>query len=330
MRILILGAGGIGGYFGARFCSAGADVTFLVRPARAEQLGAHGLRVVSPLGDAHIAAPKVVTTESLRDRFDVIVLSCKAFDFASAVDAIAPAVGSSSVVVPLLNGVAHLDALDQRFGRQQILGGVAHLALTLTPSGEIRHLNNFHRLIVGSRTENVSAWLPPLENLLASLSPDFRVSENVEQDMWDKFVFLTALASATCTMRGSVADILATAGGFDFITGLLKECEEITIASHHAPDPAQLAAYRAQLTDKASALAASMLRDIQADKPTEADHILGDMLRRGVANSVYRHRFCESRTLICRCTNGAVPDRNKMRKNRQGCHSRADGNPMYW
>lgn len=286
MRILILGAGGIGGYFGARFCSAGADVTFLVRPTRAEQLNAHGLRVISRLGDAYIAAPKVVTAESLRDKFDVIVLSCKAYDFSSAVDAFAPAVGSGSVILPLLNGVAHLDALDTRFGRQQVLGGVAHLALTLTPSGEIRHLNDFHRLIVGSRTENVSAWLAPLENLLASLSPDFHISENVEQDMWDKYVFLTALASATCTMRGSVADIMATVGGFDFITGLLKECEQIAIASHHAPNPEQLADYRAQLTDKVSTLTASMLRDIEAGKRTEANHILGDMLRRGLANSV--------------------------------------------
>ncbi|MBA2352877.1 MAG: ketopantoate reductase family protein [Pseudomonadota bacterium] len=286
MRILILGAGGIGGYFGARFCSAGADVTFLVRPPRAEQLNAHGLRVISPLGDAHIAAPKVVAAESLRDKFDVIVLSCKAYDFASAVDAIAPAVGGDSVVLPLLNGVAHLDALDARFGRQQIWGGVAHLALTLTPSGEIKHLNDFHRLIVGSRSQGVSAWLSPFENLLASLSADFRVSGNVEQDMWDKFVFLTALAGATCTMRGSVADIQAAAGGYDFITGLLQECEQVAIASHRAPDPEQLAAYRAQLTDKASALTASMLRDIEAGKRTEADHILGDMLVRGLANNV--------------------------------------------
>jgi 2-dehydropantoate 2-reductase len=287
VRILILGAGGIGGYFGARlYCSAGADVTFLVRPARAEQLKADGLRIISPLGDAHIAAPKLITAETLRETFDVIILSCKAYDFASAVDSVTPAIGSDSAVLPLLNGIAHLDALDARFGRHRILGGVAHLAVTLASSGEVKHLNNLHRLIIGSRSADANRWISPLQDLLASTSADFRLSENVEQDMWDKFVFLCTLAGATCTMRASVGDILATGAGREFILGLLHECEQIAAACHHAPNPKQLGAYRDQLTESGSTYTASMLRDIEAGNRTEADHILGDMVRRGDTTGV--------------------------------------------
>jgi len=285
MRILILGAGGIGGYFGARLHDAGADVTFLVRPGRAEYLKANGLRVVSALGDVRIS-PKVITADELREHFDVVILSCKAYDFASAVEAVSPAVGPDSVVLPLLNGVAHLEPLDAWFGRDPVLGGVAHLAVTLTPEGEIKHLNAIHRLIIGSRGLQATKWLPSLAQLLSTTSVDYCVSENAEQDMWDKFVFLATLAGATCTMRASIGEILETVAGEGFILGLLQECEEVAAACQHVPDTKQLAAYRAQLTERGSSFTASMLRDIERGGPTEADHILGDMVRRGQASGV--------------------------------------------
>ncbi len=134
MRILILGAGGIGGYFGVRLHEAGGEVSFLVRPVRAELLQSRGLRLSSPLGDAQIT-PCVLTTIRPQDKYDVILLACKAYDFASAMEAIAPAIGASSIVVPLLNGLAHLEALDRRFGNDKVQGGLAHLAVTLTSAG---------------------------------------------------------------------------------------------------------------------------------------------------------------------------------------------------
>jgi len=186
MRILILGAGAIGGYFGARLHAAGGYVTFLVRNARASQLAAGGLLVVeSTLGNVRIK-PRTITSADAREHYDVIILTCKAYDLGPAMDSILPFVGRNSVILPLLNGIAHLDALDSQFGRDRVLGGVAHLAVTLTPEGSIRHLNNMHRLIFGSRGPRESAWLAPLAQLFSAASSDFRLSANVEQDMWDK------------------------------------------------------------------------------------------------------------------------------------------------
>ncbi len=285
MRILVLGAGGIGGYFGARIHAAGGDVTFLARPARAAQLRESGLKVVSPQGDTQIV-PRVLTSGELDENFDVVILSCKAYDLASAMDAIAPAVGGQSVILPLLNGVAHIDPLVARFGAERVLGGVAFISVTLAQNGEIRHLNRVHRICIGSRTPRPTPWLQPLAQLLAASGVEFELSENIEQAMWDKIVFLSTLAGATCVMRASIGDILRTVAGEAFITGLLAECATIAAACGHAVAEAQLAASRKPLTEPGSSLMASMLRDVERGGPTEADHILGDMAARAQANGL--------------------------------------------
>jgi len=225
MRILVLGAGGIGGYFGARIHAAGGDVTFLVRPARAAQLRENGLKVFSPFGDLQIA-PKVLTRDTLNESFDVVILSCKAYDLDSAMDAIAPAVGERSVILPLLNGVRHIDTLTARFGTAHVLGGVAFISVMLAANGEIRHLNKRHGFVTGALTTPPSPWLLPLAALLGSSGIEFTLADNIEQAMWDKVVFLATLAGSTCLIRASIGDILNTLAGPDYITGLLTECAE--------------------------------------------------------------------------------------------------------
>ncbi len=288
MRILILGAGGIGGYFGARIQAAGGDVTFLVRPARAAQLRAGGLKVLSSFGDLQLT-PRALTTDELRETFDVVIVSCKAYDLASAMDSIAPAIGQDSVIVPLLNGVRHIDALVERFGSARVLGGVALISTMLAPNGEIRHLNKMHRLVIGARSMPPSRWLQPLADLLGKTAIDFTLADNIEQAMWDKIVFLSSLAGATCTLRASIGDILNTVYGEEFIKGLLADCARIAAGSGHAVAEAQLAGYGKLLTEKGSALVASMLRDVERGGATEADHILGDLVGRAQAQGLDAH-----------------------------------------
>ncbi len=287
MQILMLGAGGIGGYFGAKIHRAGGDVTFLVRPARANYLVANGLQVFSSLGDIHIT-PKIVTSvqDSATGKFDAVVLSCKAYDLDTAIDSVTPALDSQGVVIPLLNGFTHLARLDAQFGRERVLGGFAHLGVTLAPGGEIRHLNDLHRLVIGCRTKSVSPLIHSLAELLTSSGIDFSLSENIECEMWDKFIFLSALAGATCTMRSPIGDILQTHSGEEFIIGLLDECIAIAKEFGHTSSPERLSAYRNQLTMPGSTSAASMLRDIEQKRRTEADHILGDMIRRAEAMEI--------------------------------------------
>src|SRR6201995_5326240 len=111
MRILVVGAGAIGGFFGGRLLAAGRNVTFLVRERRAAQLARTGLVIKSKLGDVSLPAPPLVSAETLKAPYDVVLLACKAFDLDGALAAFAPAVGPNTAILPLLNGLAHLDAL---------------------------------------------------------------------------------------------------------------------------------------------------------------------------------------------------------------------------
>src|SRR5687767_6804742 len=138
MKILVLGAGGIGGYFGGRLLEGGADVTFLVRPRRRTQLQQDGLRVESPLGDIRLPA-RTVTDDELRPGYDVVLLTCKAYDIDSAMASVAPVVDRTCAILPLLNGLAHFDRLDARFGPDRIVGGTCSINVTLRSDGVVQH-----------------------------------------------------------------------------------------------------------------------------------------------------------------------------------------------
>ena len=206
-RILIVGAGAIGGYFGARMIQNGSDVTFLVRPRRAAQLAADGLAIRSPRGDVTIPAPQTVTADALAAPFDAVILSCKAFDLPGAMDALAPAMGPQTRLLPLLNGMAHLQALSARFGEAAILGGVAQISTTLETDGSIRQFGDMQAILLGERGGPASAVTQALAVAIAPAGG--RMSADIVQEMWEKWVFITTLAGATCLMRTTIGDIAA-------------------------------------------------------------------------------------------------------------------------
>lgn len=290
MRILVLGAGGTGGYFGGRLAQAGVDVTFLVRAPRAAQLARDGLRIRSALGDAQLAVAHV-TADALpalaaRDPFDLVVLSCKAYDLDSSIDAIAAAVGPSTAVLPILNGLLHYAALDARFGADAVLGGLCFISAMKGADGEIVHLPSPPSVTFGERdaSSNGSARTRAIEAVCAG-APGFDAvrSESFMQAAWNKFTFLAALAAATCLMRASIGHIVATDGGPAFLVSLHEECLAVARAEGQAI-PAEAAAHaRSLLTRAGSTVTASMLRDLESGQEVEAAQIIGDMRARGHA-----------------------------------------------
>ena len=280
MRILVVGAGAIGGYFGGRLKNAGRDVTFLVRARRAAQLAKTGLVIRSGFGDVRLALPPMVTAEALREPFDLILLSCKAYDLASAAESFAPAVGPKTAILPLLNGMAHMDFLTTRFGTRAVLGGQCVISTTLDGEGRILHLNDTHLLAFGEPDGTMSERAKAVASTLAGAGFDSRLSEAILQEMWEKWVLISTMAGITCLMRANVGDIL-TAGAGEFATALLDECSAIAALQGFAPREATTARNRTMLSTRGSTFAASMLRDIERGAPIEADHIVGDLLRRG-------------------------------------------------
>ncbi len=278
MRVLILGAGAIGGYFGARLIESGADVSFLVRPARAALIAEQGLRVFGTRGD-FVRPVRAIT--AVDGAFDLVLLSCKAYDLDSAIASLRPAVGASTQVLPLLNGLRHLDMLDAAFGAGRMLGGLCHISATLEADGSIRQFGSLDRLTYGSRDGN--AVPPAVDVTLRAIGPHAMHSPDVLGAMWDKFAFIATLAGGTCLMRGSVGEIVGTAEGADLMRRLHAECASVAARSGHALDASAIEAAHGILTAPGSSLKASMLRDLERDARTECEHILGDMRARAIA-----------------------------------------------
>jgi 2-dehydropantoate 2-reductase len=285
MRILVLGAGGTGGYFGGRLAQAGVDVTFLVRPARAAQLAAGGLTIRSPLGDAQLAV-RHLTAEQLPSAapFDLVLLSCKAYDLDSAIAAIAPAMGEHTALLPILNGLRHYEVLDRHFGAARVLGGLCFISVTKPASGEVLHLGKPASVTFGERSGDPhSERCMAIAAAFAQATVEHKHSLTIEQDIWIKYSFLAALAAATCLMRASLGVIVATDDGRDFMQRLYDECLAVAAASGSPiPPSAQELAIR-NLTQEGSSVTASMLRDLQAGQSIEGEHIVGDMLMRARA-----------------------------------------------
>jgi 2-dehydropantoate 2-reductase len=291
LKILVLGAGATGGYFGGRLAQAALagksdfQVSFLVRPQRAERLRATGLRVESPQGNFSIPINVVVHIE-LQPDYDLVLLSCKAYDLESAILSIYPGMRPDTYVLPLLNGLAHFNRLDQEFGAHRILGGCCAIAGTLTAEGIVRQMTELQRITYGVRPGNDAGAKTLLERLDAAyaLTPvEVRHSDDVLTEIWEKYLLLAALAGMTCLMRAPVGDIVATDDGQAMMLRMIDECAAAARHAGKPPRPQALDAARKMLTTKGSNFTASMLRDLEAGNRTESEQIIGDMLTRARA-----------------------------------------------
>jgi 2-dehydropantoate 2-reductase len=291
MRILVLGAGGTGGYFGGRLAQSGADVTFLVRPPRAAQLQRDGLRIRSPLGDADLAVAHL-TADALPARvaqapFDLVLLSCKAYDLDSAIDSIAPAIGADTAILPILNGLRHYAVLDERFGTERVLGGLCFISAAKGPQGEILHLGRPASITFGERAGDAdSARTRAFGSLCARAGLDHLRTPHIARELWSKYCFLAALAAGTCLMRAGVGRIVAGEGGAELMEALYRECLAVAAAEGEPVPDTAIAKARETLTQPGSPLAASMLRDLEAGQPVEGEHIVGDMVHRARAAGI--------------------------------------------
>ena len=285
MRVLVVGAGAIGGYFGGRLLQAGRDVTFLVRPKRAGELASAGLVIKSPNGDVTLKNPPTVQADTIKDKFDVVVLSCKAYDLDDAVKSFAPAVGPQTSIIPMLNGMMHLDTLDRTFGCERVLGGLCTIAVTLNERREVVQLQPIQMLGFGERDGSKSDRVRAIAETFSVVNGALP-SDNVVQDMWEKWVFLASIAASTSLMRAPIGAIVAAPGGRDFLLGILDECSAVAKAAGHEPGGPFFQRIKGMLTAEGSPATASMFRDIRAGGKVEADHVIGDMIARADAAKI--------------------------------------------
>ncbi len=311
MRILILGAGAVGGYWGARLAQAGAaDVTFLLREKRAGIVRRNGLVVKSPKGD-FIVPVKVVTQGSEGGPYDVVIVACKGYDLPSALEAVAPAVGADTTIVPILNGHAHFAALDARFGREKVAGGLARIGGMLGADGEILHSGS-SGVSFGERDGRPArAALVELDAACRKSGIAGGLNADINQDLWDKWVMLGAIASMCSAMRGTVGDIMEAEDGAAIMGEILDECCEVAAAEGYRPSDKVVDAIRSSLTQKGGRAVASILGDIEKAGAVEGRQIVGDMLararRHGIAAPNLRFAYAHLQTYEARRARNGLP-----------------------
>jgi 2-dehydropantoate 2-reductase len=310
MKTLILGAGAIGGYIGGRLHQSGADVTFLVRAARRERLERDGLVIKSTKGDI-TQKVKTVLTGGDGGPYDIVLLTCKAYDLESAIDAIAPAVGANTAVVPLLNGMRHIDVLAAKFGDAKVTGGLARVGVTMSPEGTIIHTSPFAAISFGERDgKPARPSLVELDAAVKKSGVDGGLHKNIVQDLWDKWIMLCSLGAMSCLMRGTVGDILEAGEGQAIMLETVEECRKVAAAAGGDPGEKGMQTVKGYLTQKGSRFAASMLHDLEKGFMVEADHIVGDMIARaekaGIATPNLRMAYAHLQVYLARRARGGI------------------------
>lgn len=279
LKILIVGAGAVGGYFGARLAASGQGVSFLVRPARAKKLKALGLEVESPLGNLELA-PDLVTADRLTESYDLIFLSVKGYGLDAATEDFAPAVGPDTLILPVLNGMRHMDRLEALFGRHRVLGGACRIVVQLK-GNVIQQQTPLQTLIVGQLDGQVSSRLQPAVDAMRSAGFETTVSTHIVQDLWEKWVQLAAVGAATCLLGGPVGAIAEAPGGVETAHAILKEAADIAGAAGFPPSKALFESTAALLAQRGSAMTSSMYRDLIDGADVEVEAILQDLVDRG-------------------------------------------------
>jgi 2-dehydropantoate 2-reductase len=293
MRFLSLGAGAIGGYFGGRLVEGGADVTFLVRERRKAQLLAGGLKIESRFGSFSSPVSTMTASEAQGGLWDVIFVTCKAYDLPSAIDTLRPVMSPSTVILPFLNGFDHIEILNREFGCERVLGGLAKIAATLRPDGVIEHLNDWRDVVFGEQNGEMSPRVSTIKTSFDQTSVLASAVPNIIEIMWEKLVHLATVAGMTSLMRSSVGEIASVAGGSELLIKFLEANAAIASREGFPVSEAFLRQYRHLFRDTTSAYKASMLRDMERHGPVEADHIIGFILDRAARHGldVTMHRL---------------------------------------
>ena len=296
MKILIVGAGSTGGYFGARLTQAGRDVTFLVRPARAAALRANGLQVLSPRGNFSVK-PALLLASEIDRPFDIVLVAVKAFGLPAAIEDFAAAVGPETMILPVLNGMKHIDDLQTRFGADRVVGGVCRVSTTLDAQGRIVHLAPLHELVYGERDGRSTARIEALHAFLSDAGFGAHLSAHIAQDLWNKWVLLASLGGLCTLARGNIGEVVASDGGVELARAFLAEAAAVASAAGFAPSPPALDFIAGVLTAPGSPMTSSMYRDLVAGDRVEADQILGDLRARarlsGIATPLVSAAFIQ-------------------------------------
>jgi 2-dehydropantoate 2-reductase len=285
MRILVVGAGAIGGYFGGRLLEKGNDVTFLVREKRNQQISEHGLTLKSIHGDVTLHPKTIVAGEKVSP-FDVVVISTKAYHLEAVISSLSDYIDKTTMILPLLNGISHVSLLKDHFGDNNVIGGLCFIETTLDDQGTILQTSQFHDLVFGELSGEKTERITRLQEAMSGTKANFRLSNNIMKELWHKYLFITTLSGVTTLMRSPIGPILVGSGGANLAKGLGIELTEIAnkIEAPIAPDYQETLFSR--INQMGYKMKSSMQRDMEKGLPVEADHLQGYLKQLATQNQI--------------------------------------------
>lgn len=279
MRILVVGAGAVGGYFGGRLVEKGEDITFLVRTKRKQQLEQHGLIIESVNGNVKVQ-PKLIISGEEAAPYDVILLSTKAYHLEEAIGSIAPYVGENTMILPLLNGILHIEKLIQAFGSDKVLGGLCFIETTLDSLGRVLQTSPAHTLMFGERNGEKSERIERLAKSFHGAKANFYLSQKINQEMWHKYLFIAACSGVTTLLRSPMGPIREEPMGAEIMTKLVDEIASV-MKEMNAPIAETAAEEQLKKLNAIGAgMKSSMQRDMEKGLQVEADHLQGYLIQK--------------------------------------------------
>jgi 2-dehydropantoate 2-reductase len=286
MKIAFMGAGGVGGLIGARLAKAGCDVSFVARGAHLAAMRKDGLRLESPVGEIHL--PKVQATDdpATIGKVDLVVFAVKLWDTEAAARSIAPLLGPDTGVLSLQNGVRKDDILRPIVGEKSLMGGVAYMGTAISRPGVIHHTGTMQRVVFGEYDGRRSARAEALLGYLQKSGIDGQLSTDVRRSIWEKFVFLVAMAAVTASIRLPIGPIRSHPLTRQFYLDALREAATVGRA-HGIGLPENFAEERMAFVDTLpDTMTASLQLDLERGNPLEVEWLSGSVVELGAAVGV--------------------------------------------
>lgn len=282
MKVLVVGAGAVGVLFGSQLQQQGVSLSYLVRPKRAEELSQQPLEVCLPESAIRLT-PHCLTQPELSSApaFDLIILTNKAYGLSQVIGDITPAVGDQALILPLLNGLRHLDFLDSAFGAEKVLGGIAKTVATLKTPWQVNVASGYNSITVAAREPSQQAAVSEIVQLFQQSGLTVEQTDDIMGQMWDKFCRMAGLGAVNCLLQGNVGEYMKSDRGGEIALQIFEECCQVATASGHPLSEDSIQGFQRILTNPKSSFNSSMYRDMRNGLPIEGDHLVGDMVARG-------------------------------------------------
>ncbi|GAA0604564.1 ketopantoate reductase family protein [Virgibacillus siamensis] len=280
MQITVLGAGALGGYFGSRWEKAGADVTFLVREKRAEQLRRNGLKVFSSKGDYTNNKPKVVTDTHQIDHPELVFVSVKGYHLQNTIDDLKILTEKGAYVLPVLNGMEHIPVLQKELGNEAVIPGLSFIMATLDDSGHVIHSSQFHRIIFGMLHDSQKEICSRLENLCGKTDLEaVNSSDSILHELWKKYTFINAFSGITTAVDLPIGPVRENPDTFRIAEQILVEMQRLAGQYGVTVSDKEVEEAKKTLRNLDPEATSSMHQDRRKELPLEVDHLHGGAIR---------------------------------------------------